>query len=120
MIVIEILIAGIALFHVFAFVMESVLWETPRARRIFNTTPETARATRVLALNQGVYNLFLAAGLVWSLTATDPVGYETKIFFLSCVVIAGVVAGFTVSKRVFIVQAVPALIALALVLTSSN
>lgn len=117
-ILISVLIVLTALFHVFAFFMESVFWQTPYAMRLFGMTAESASTTRVLAINQGVYNLFLAAGLAWSLVAIDPVGFEIKIFFLSCVVIAGVVGGFSVSKRVFIMQALPALIALALVLLS--
>lgn len=112
----SVLIALIALFHVFAFLMESVFWKTPHAMRLFGMTVESASTTRVLAINQGVYNLFLAAGLLWSLVAADPVGFQTSIFFLSCVVIAGVVGGLSVTKRVFIVQALPALIALVLVL----
>lgn len=113
---ISLLIILIALFHIFAFLMESVFWQTPYAMRLFGMTAESASATRVLAINQGVYNLFLVAGLIWSLVATDPVSFETSIFFLSCVVIAGIVGGLSVTKRVFVVQALPALIALVLVL----
>ena len=112
----EALIAAISLFHVLTFYLESVAWQTPGAMRLFRATPESAAATRVLALNQGVYNLFLAAGLAWSLIAPEPTGFQAKLFFLACVTIAGLVGGISVSKRIFAFQALPALIALALVI----
>jgi len=113
---ISVLIALIALFHIFVFWVESIAWRSPGAMRMFKTTPESAAATRVLALNQGIYNLFLAAGLICSLIVSGSTAYEAKIFFLSCVAIAGVVGGLSVSKRILFVQALPALITLALVL----
>jgi putative membrane protein len=111
-----VLIIFVIAFHIFAFFLESVVWQRPFTLRIFKNSPEDAAATRTLALNQGVYNLFLAAGLVWGLIASGPSGFEITIFFLSCVVIAGVVGGLSVSKRIFILQAVPALLALTLLL----
>lgn len=112
----QILIGVIALFHLFVFYVESIAWTTPGAQRLFKTTPESAAATRVVALNQGVYNLFLAAGLIWSLVAPGTIGFELKLFFLSCVVIAGIVGGLSVSNRVFFFQSMPAIIAFALLL----
>jgi putative membrane protein len=118
--VIIILIAIIILFHVYAFVLEAVLWETPRARKVFGTTAATAASSRRLAINQGVYNLFLAAGLGWSLVAADPTGFEAKVFFLGCVVVAAITVGCLVSKRIMLAQGVPALLALILVLANHS
>jgi putative membrane protein len=90
-------------------VMEMVLWETPRVRRIFGTTAEFAAATRVLAGNQGLYNGFLAAGLFWALFLGVPgAGGQVVGFFLLCVLVAGIYGGLTASRRILFVQAVPA------------
>jgi putative membrane protein len=113
--VIVILITLIILFHVYAFVLEAILWEAPQARRIFGTTAATAASSRALAINQGVYNLFLAAGLAWSLAVADPAGFEAKVFFLSCVVVAAITVGLVVSRRIMLLQGLPALLALILV-----
>lgn len=105
----------VALLHAGFFVLEAFLWDKPLGLRVFRLTPDFAKATRALAANQGVYNAFLAAGLAWGLalgTAGDPI----KIFFLLCVIVAGVVGAATVNKRIFWVQGLPAVIALALVL----
>jgi len=110
----DILVALVALLHVYFLVLEMFLWDTPRGRRVFGTTPEFAAASKSLAANQGLYNGFLAAGLVWGLLAGDPV----KIFFLACVIVAGVYGAATVNLKILWVQAVPAAIALALVLIS--
>lgn len=113
----SILTGLVALLHVYILVLEMFLWETDRARKAFGTTPDFARQTKVLAANQGLYNGFLAAGLVWGVTlgeAGDPI----KLFFLGCVAIAGLYGGFTASRRIILVQTVPAAIAaLAVVLT---
>ncbi len=114
-IVITGLIVIMILFHAYAFVLEAFLWQTPRAFKAFGTTKETARTSQTLATNQGVYNLFLSAGLVWSLFASYPISFQLKLFFLSCIVIAAVTAGLTVSKRIMLVQGLPALLALVLV-----
>jgi putative membrane protein len=90
------------------------LWEKPIGRKTFSTTPEYAAQSRTLAANQGLYNGFLAAGLIWGLFAGGPV----KIFFLSCVIVAGIFGAFTVSKRIFYIQALPALIGLVLLLVT--
>ena len=108
------LVAVVAALHVFFLVLEMFLWDTPRGRRVFGTTPEFAAASKSLAANQGLYNGFLAAGLIWGLFAGDPV----KIFFLACVIVAGAFGAATVNLRILWVQAVPAAIALALVLIS--
>ena len=113
----DILIGFIALFHVYVFVLEAFLWKTPFGQQTFNTTPEFAKASHPLAINQGVYNLFLAAGLIWSLTSTSNEA-GLKIFFLSCVVVAAITAGVVVSKLIMLVQGLPALVALIIVITS--
>ena len=92
--------------------MEMFLWRTPRVRTIFGTTPEFAEATAALAANQGLYNGFLAAGLFWSLAPT-PHSDALKIFFLGCVIVAGLYGSITVKRRILWVQALPAALALA-------
>ena len=106
----NILIVVVALLHFGFLYLEMFLWDQPTGRRVFRTTEEQAKQSKTLAMNQGLYNGFLAAGLVWSLF----VDTTTKVFFLSCVVIAGIFGAFTVSKRVFYVQALPAIIALVI------
>ena len=93
----------------------AALWTRPLGRRIFRLTPELAEATRGLAANQGLYNLFLSAGLAWSLFAATEFVRPLQIFFLGCVLLAGVFGAFTVSIRILFVQAVPAAVALALI-----
>jgi putative membrane protein len=113
----NIAVALVALLHVYFFVLEAFLWDKPFGMRIFRLTPEFAKATKALAANQGVYNGFLAAGLAWGLmlgAAGDPI----KIFFLCCVIVAGAVGAATVNRRILWVQALPAVIALALVMAS--
>jgi putative membrane protein len=110
-------VALVALLHACFFVLEAFLWDRPFGMRIFRLTPEFAKATKALAANQGVYNGFLAAGLAWGLmlgAAGDPI----EIFFLCCVIVAGAVGAATVNRRILWVQALPAVIALALVLAS--
>ncbi len=108
-------IALVALLHAYFLVLEMFLWDRPFGRRVFKTTPEYAAASKKLAANQGLYNGFIAAGLVWGLTL-GAAGVEVKIFFLSCVVIAGVFGAVTVSRNILFVQALPGIIALALLL----
>jgi|ERR1044071_311977 putative membrane protein len=107
-------VAVVALLHVWIFVLESFLWTKRVGRRVFGTTVEQAETTKVLALNQGFYNLFLAAGLVWGIVA-ERCAFEIKVFFLVCVIVAGIVGGITAKRSILIVQALPALIALLLV-----
>ena len=110
----NIMVGLVALLHAYFLVLEMFLWDKPRGRRVFGTTPEFAAASKSLAANQGLYNGFLAAGLIWGLFAGDPV----KIFFLACVIVAGVFGAATVNLRILWIQALPAAIALALVLIS--
>ena len=108
------LVAFVALEHVGFFVLESFLFTTPLGLRVFRLTPEAAKASATLAANQGVYNAFLAAGLVWGLRAAPESATSIMTFFLGCVVVAGVVGGATASGRILLVQALPALLALVL------
>lgn len=107
----------VALSHLWFLVLEMFLWNTPIGHKTFNLTPEFAEASAALAANQGLYNGFLAAGLIWALTAKRR---DVKIFFLSCVVVAGVFGAATASMTILYVQALPALLALALVLLTQN
>lgn len=107
----------VALLHAYFMVLEMFLWDTAYGRHVFRQSPEQAASSKVLAANQGLYNGFLAAGLVWSLLM-GPAGRPVQIFFLGCVVVAGVYGGFTATRKAFSVQALPALIALGLVLSS--
>lgn len=110
-------VAVVALLHVWIFILESFLWTKPFGRRVFGMTAEQAETSKVLALNQGFYNLFLAAGLIWGLVA-ERCAFEIKVFFLVCVIVAGIVGGMTAKRSILIVQALPALIALLLVFFS--
>ena len=103
--------------HAYILVMEMLLWETPRVRRIFGTTAEFAASTKTLAANQGLYNGFLAAGLFWGVWQGDA-GRDVVAFFLICVVVAGIYGAKTVSSRIFFVQALPAILALAALVLS--
>ncbi len=102
----------VAALHVWFLVLEVFLWDRPTGRRIFRTTPEFAAASKALAANQGLYNGFLAAGLVWSL-APGTAGPGTRVFFLVCIVVAGLYGGYTVNRRIALVQSLPAALALA-------
>ncbi len=113
----NVLTALIAALHIYILLLEMFWWTTPRGRRAFGTTVEFAESTRVLAANQGLYNGFLAAGLIWGL-ALGPAGKDVKVFFLACVLVAGVYGALTASRRILFVQAIPAAIGLALVLLS--
>lgn len=107
--------ALLALLHVYILVLEMFLWTKPAGRRAFGLTPEFAEATRTLAANQGLYNGFLAAGLLWGLVP-GPHAHAVKIFFAACVVVAGVYGAATASRKILFVQALPGAITLALVL----
>ena len=111
-----VLIAGIAVAHLGFLVLEMFLWRTPYVRRMFGTTVRLAEATATLAANQGLYNGILAAGLAWSLVAPEPTAFAFRVFFLGAVIVAGVFGGLTVSRRILLVQALPAAIALGAVL----
>ena len=109
-------IGVVAALHLYFLVLEMFLWDTPFGRKTFAMSEEQAAETKTLAGNQGLYNGFLVAGLVWSLIAADPEGYRLRLFFLGCVIVAGLYGAATVSRRILMVQALPAAIALALVL----
>lgn len=111
-------VAIVALEHVLFLVLEMFLWTRPFGRRTFGLTQELAEQTRALAANQGLYNGFLAAGLLWSLVAGD-LARPLQIFFLACVVVAGVFGAATAKRSILVVQALPAAIALGLVLALS-
>jgi putative membrane protein len=113
----NVLLALVALLHVYFLVLEMFLWTKPRTRKIFGLSEAQAEATRTLAANQGLYNGFLAAGLVWGL-ALGPDGYALKIFFLGCVMTAGIYGAMTANRRILYVQALPAALALAAVCAS--
>jgi putative membrane protein len=105
----------VAALHLYFLVLEMFLWKKPFGRRTFGLTREMAEATASLAANQGLYNGFLAAGLIWGLSL-GAAGLSIKVFFLVCVVIAGVFGAATANRKILWVQAVPGIIALALVL----
>ncbi len=107
----NIAVAIVALIHVYILVLEMVLWEKPMGLRAFGMDKDFAAATRVLAANQGLYNGFLAAGLLWGLRTGD---IHMQHFFLSCVLVAGVYGALTVNVKTLWVQAVPAMVALTL------
>ena len=103
----------IALLHIYILVLEMFLWTTPRGLRSFDLTPGFASETKVLAANQGLYNGFLAAGLVWGLLHPVPeFGKQIELFFLVLVAIAGVFGGLTAKPKMFLIQSVPATIAI--------
>jgi putative membrane protein len=110
----NVVIGLVAALHIYFLVLEMFLWDKPLGIRVFRLTPEFAAASKRLAANQGLYNGFLAAGLVWGLLL-GPAGTGVKVFFLSCVVIAGVFGAATVSRKILFVQALPAAAGLALV-----
>lgn len=105
----------VALLHLYFLVLEMFLWTKPFGMKTFGLTPEFAAASRALAANQGLYNGFIAAGLAWSVfLGSDPI----SVFFLGCVIVAGVFGAITVSAKIFWVQALPGIIALALVVSA--
>ncbi|HRN60348.1 MAG TPA: DUF1304 domain-containing protein [Chiayiivirga sp.] len=110
----QILTALVALLQLWFLVLEMFLWTTPKGRRTFGLAPEFAQQTRALAANQGLYNGFLAAGLAWGLWLGAE-GFSIRLFFLGCVVVAGVFGAATASRKILFVQALPA--ALAMVAT---
>ena len=110
----NVVIALIGLLHVYILVLEMFLWDKPAGLRAFGQTRESAVASKVLAANQGLYNGFLAAGLFWGLSLGAS-GTDVKIFFLSCVLLAGVYGAATASRKILFIQAIPAAIGLMLV-----
>ena len=110
-----VLVALVALLHVYFLVLEMFLWTKPAGRRAFGTTQEEAEQSKVLAMNQGLYNGFLAAGLIWGLLL-GAAGRSIVVFFLVCVIVAGVFGAATASRKILYVQAGPAVAALVAVL----
>jgi putative membrane protein len=106
-----ILIGLVALIHIYIVVLEMLLWDTPRGRKAFGLTPEFAAQSKVLAANQGLYNGFLVAGLVWGLLLGEA-GFSIKLFFLACVLIAGLYGAATASRKILYIQAAPAALAI--------
>jgi len=113
----NIVIALIALLHLWFLVLEMFLWTRPSGRRAFGLTQEFAEQSKALAANQGLYNGFLAAGLIWGL-GLGTAGFAVKVFFLGCVLVAGVFGALTAARKILLIQAVPAAIGLLLVLFS--
>lgn len=113
------LVAIVAIEHLYILVLEMFLWTKPAGLRAFGLTPEFAEQTAVLAANQGLYNGFLAAGLIWALILKDG-GFPHRAFFLGCVIVAGIFGAVTAKPSIFFVQAVPAMVALAATLLAKR
>lgn len=114
----SILVGLVALIHLYIVVLEMFQWDTPKGRKAFGMTPEFSASTKVLAANQGLYNGFLAAGLIWSLILGATAGKPIALFFLGCVIVAGVYGAATASRKILFIQALPAAVAMAAVLLS--
>lgn len=111
------LVALVAILHLYFLALEMFLWTKPLGLKTFGNTLSKAQESAVLAANQGLYNGFLAAGLLWGLIHPNAAfGLQIKIFFLACVIVAGLYGGYSVSKRIIMVQAAPAALALLLLL----
>lgn len=108
----------IAVLHLYFLYLEMFLWTKPLGMKTFRNDAEFANKSKVLAANQGLYNGFLAAGLIWSIIAVDGEGFRLKIFFLTCVLIAGIYGGYSANKKIFFIQGLPALIALLVALSN--
>jgi putative membrane protein len=111
------LVGLVALEHIYILYLEMIAWTTPRVRRIFGTTPAFAEESKALAANQGLYNGFLAAGLIWGIVHPQPaIGIQIQLFFLLCVLVAAIFGGLTAKRSILVVQGGPALLALLAVL----
>lgn len=111
-----VLVGLVAALHGYFLILEIFLWTTPTGRRVFGLDPEFAAQSKALAANQGLYNGFLAAGLVWGIVADET---SVTVFFLGCVIVAGAFGAVTVNRRILVVQALPALLALVAVLAAA-
>jgi putative membrane protein len=108
-----VLVGLVALIHIYILLLEMVWWTSPRGQKAFGLTPEFSRQTKVLAANQGLYNGFLAAGLIWGLVHPDPAfAWQIKLFFLACVAVAGLYGAATASRKILFIQTVPAVLAI--------
>lgn len=117
----KLIIAFVALEHLLFLILEMFFWNSSIGQKVFKMTPSFAASTTVIAANQGLYNGFLFAGLGWSLFEKNEIlKKKLAVFFLSCVVIAGIFGAFTVGYKIFFIQAVPALIGLVLVLSNKK
>lgn len=115
-----IMVSLVALIHIYILILEMFLWTKPKGLKAFGQSLEKAQASAVLAANQGLYNGFLAAGLIWGLLARDvEFARQIQIFFLGCVAVAGLYGAKSVSKKIFFIQALPALIGLVFVIGGS-
>ncbi|WP_431954057.1 DUF1304 domain-containing protein [Nocardia lijiangensis] len=114
----DVLVGLVAVLHVYFLVLEMFLWEKRPGLELSGFDPALARATAPLAANQGLYNGFLAAGLIWGLIASAPIGFQVQVFFLACVLVAGLYGGATANRRILIAQALPGALALAAVLVA--
>ncbi|HEX7673811.1 MAG TPA: DUF1304 domain-containing protein [Bdellovibrio sp.] len=113
----NIFVAVVALLHIYFLILEMFLWTKPKGLKVFGQSLAKAQASAVLAANQGLYNGFLAAGLIWGLVHPLPeFAFQIKAFFLGCVIVAGLYGAYSVSKKILFVQAVPAAIAMILLL----
>jgi putative membrane protein len=113
---VQILILIIAIMHFWFLILEMFLWTRPTGMKVFRNSVEKAELTKVLAANQGLYNGFLVMGLIWSVVHPDTqFGNQLALFFLGCVAIAGIYGGYSLNRRVFYIQAGPALLALILI-----
>jgi len=110
----QILTGLVAALHVYFLVLEMFLWAGPVGQKTFKRSAAEQESTKVLAANQGLYNGFLAAGLIWSLVGAEHLQYPVRVFFLSCVIVAGIYGAMTVGRSILFVQALPAIAALAL------
>jgi len=112
-----ILVALVALIHLYIVLLEMVWWSGPRGQKAFGLTPEFAQATKALAANQGLYNGFLAAGLIWGLVHPVPeFAWQIQLFFLTCVAVAGLFGAATASRKILFVQTLPAVLAMLAVI----
>jgi putative membrane protein len=110
------LVLFVIVLHIYFLVLEMFLWDKPYGRKVFGTKEQFAKDSKALAANQGLYNGFLAAGLIWGvMLGVGTEGFALTVFFLCCVVVAGVFGGLTVNKRIFFIQAIPATLGLLLV-----
>ena len=115
------LVALVALEHIYILVLEMFLWTTPRALKTFGLTPEFAASSKALAANQGLYNGFLAAGLIWGLIHPNAqFAFQLQVFFLACVIVAAIYGAITAKPRILLAQGAPAILALAAVLLFAN
>ncbi len=115
----NVLVGLVAVLHLYFLVLEMFLWNTPFGRRTFALTPAFAAESKSLAANQGLYNGFLAAGLAWGLVLGEA-GYAVKVFFLACVIVAGVFGALTANRKILFVQALPGALALAVLMWAAR